>query len=454
MALFGRIGFAGLSFFILILMGTPLLAGSSLKTNIDGRPFKWGSQVTFHPESGALKPGVINHSESVELVRDALEQWANVPGVDLQIFTGDTLPDGGNTDSSNYATFYKADAWDCYDDNPSTPCYNPIIFDEDGSILEDLFGECTQFSVLGFSGFTDVAGDSQHPSWTQLKRGQAIFSGACIAPAISKPGCPPCNVVLQPEEVKTLVLHEMGHFLGLGHSQVNPDSYLDCHNGGGCDSNNSEHLPTMFPLLIPGANMISLHQDDKVAIQRLYGDPGAGRCEIKGSVLASDGKSPLRGVEVVARNTDPYRSFTDAVSMISGELAPKITAKGKGVNNCIENCGDFTLSGLEDGETYQLCVQRILEDFTGTKFVGPVDPPFQGVDHDCPEAMEFTCSCSGGECDSWQGVKLVTSNQGLDFAYAVNENAPVAASGCSLIHRRVPTRMWARMSRVWWRFFS
>ncbi len=438
----------------MLLASFPALAGSPLKTNINGLPFHWGSTVVFHPESGELKAGVFDHDQSVSLIRDALDQWAQVPGVNLNIVEGETLADGGDTHAGNYTQFYKANPWHCYDNDPSTPCNSPIIFDEDGSIIEDLFGSCSQYSILGFSGFSDVAGDSGDPTWTQLKRGQAIFSGACIAPAQSKPGCQPCNVVLEPEEVKTLVLHEMGHFLGLGHAQVNPDSYLNCHAQGTCTEEIEEHLPTMFPLLMKGAKMLSLHRDDILSMQRLYGNPDAGTCQIKGKVLSADGTKVLRGVEVVARNTEDSQFFTDAFATISGEMSPKVTATGKETTNCLENCGDFTLSGLKPGETYQVCVQRILENFTGTKFVGPADPPFQGVDQDCPESLTFTCQCSGGECDQWQDVKVLTNNQGVDFAYAVSPESPALAAGCSLSHRFTRSFAWYRLAFVSRIFFT
>ena len=454
MVFFLRHCLAGLMASVFFLSSATLMAGSPLKTNIDGRPFHWGHEIVFNAEGGAIKPGVIDHEASVTLVKEALEEWAAVPGVSLNIVEGPQLPDGGDTTAGNYAQFYKANPWDCYDNNPSTPCYSPILFDEDGSMIEDLFGSCAQFSILGFSGFTDVAGDSQNPSWLELKRGQAIFSGACIAPAQSKPGCPPCNVVLQPEEIKPLILHEMGHFLGLGHAQVNPDTYLACHSQGTCPEEVREQIPTMFPLLMKGADMLTLHRDDQLSMQRLYGDPASSTCEISGTVLAADDSTPLRGVEVVARNTATGESFTDAVATISGEMSPKLTAKGKEVSNCLENCGDFSLPGLKPGETYQLCVQRILDTFTGTKFVGPADPPFQGVDQDCPEALEFTCTCSGPECDRWEGVKVVTSNKGLDFNYAVNQESVPMASGCSLAHRYTPTYTWYRLAFVSRIFFS
>lgn len=420
-------------------------AGGALKTNINGLSFNWNGVVTFSPESGALKNGVYDHADSVGLIEDALNTWASVPGINLSVKREADLPDGGDTNVGNYEKFYKSNPWDCYDGDPNTPCYNPIIFDEDGSIIEDMFGECTQFSILGFSGFTDVAGESGDPTWTGLKRGQAIFNGACIAPAISKPGCPPCNVVMEPEEVKTLILHEMGHYLGLGHAQVNPESYNACRNGFSCSDSLSEHIPTMFPFLVKGADMLTLHRDDVVSMQRLYGEPERGSCSISGQVLAKDGKTQLRGVEVVARNIREEEYFTDAIAYVSGEEAPRYTVKDKIQENCMEDCGSFEITGLKSGETYQLCHQRILAKFTETRSIPPLDPPFQGVDNNCPEDKTFTCECNGEDCTQWTGVDLITTNDGLDLDTSfLNESAP-RAGGCSLLPPP-PSHIWKKIS--------
>ncbi|MDX1411080.1 MAG: hypothetical protein R3351_02905 [Nitrospirales bacterium] len=430
---------------VLLGLSATVWAGGALKTNINGLSFNWERVVNFSPESGSLKKGVFDHEESVRLIEDALNTWASVPGVNLSVERGSTLPDGGDTHIGNYSDFYKANPWDCYDGDPNSPCYNPIIFDQDGSIIEDLFGECSQFRILGFSGFTDVAGDSGDPSWTELKRGQAIFNGACIAPAISKPGCPPCTVVLEPEDVRTLVLHEMGHYLGLGHAQVNPDSYNACREGFGCSNSLSEHIPTMFPFLLSGANMLTLHRDDEVSMQRLYGDPARGSCTISGRVTAKDGATELRGVEVVARNVNEEDHFTDAIAYVSGEEAPRFTVKDKVQENCVENCGAFEITGLKAGETYQLCHQRILAKFTETRSIPPLDPPFQGVDNNCPEGQTYTCQCNGDDCTQWNDVVLVTSNDGLDLQSSFLNEGVARAGGCNLLPPP-PTYTWKKIS--------
>lgn len=417
-----------------------LWAGGALKTNIDGLPLKWEGTVVFHPEHGALKPGVLDNDQSVQMVMDALEQWASVPGVNLNIVQGPNLPDGGDTQLNNYKKFYGADPSACYDNDPNTVCYSPIIFDADGSITEEIFGTCKQFSMLGVAGYKDITGSSTDPRWLNIKSGWAIFNGACMEPVVQKPGCPPCNQVIDEGKMRALILHEMGHFLGLAHAQVNPASYQTCLDNGYCPQELSEHIPTMFPMMMAGANQNTLHEDDIVSMQRLYGDTEQG-CEISGRILASDGKTELRGVEVVARNVVESEMYEDAISYVSGEEAPRLTADDTDAQNCLFDCGAYKLKNLKRGETYQVCVQRILSKFTGSRFIPPVQPPFQGVDENCSAELTFTCGCQGGDCDRFEGVDIITSNEGLDFSNSVFGNSTPGAGGCSLM-KEEPPHLW------------
>ncbi len=426
------VGLLGLAF------SFPVQAGGPLKTNINGVPFRWQDTVTYNFEGGALKPGVYDRESSRQMIVAAFQTWSEIPGIDLLLQEGPDLPDGGDTRAENFQDFYGTGATACYDDDPETPCYSPIIFDEDGSILESMFGECAQFSVLGFAGFMDIAGNNPDPALTAVKKGQAIFSGACIAPALQKPGCPPCVQVLESEaEVKALFLHEIGHWLGMDHAQVNPQSSLSCRQGEVCSDSLLQDIPTMFPLLFRGDAQLSLHRDDVTYFQKLYRANSVSSCSVQGRVVSVDTGEELRGVEVVARNINPDLSRIDALGSLSGVEAPRLTLKGKEPDNCLEDCGKFEITGLMPGESYQICVQRILEDFMGNRSVGPVDPPFQGVDNFCEDEIVH-CECVGDQCLSLNDLKIMAKNSGLDdqalFVPAETEEKKVS-SGCALSSR-------------------
>jgi hypothetical protein len=214
----------------------------------------------------------------------------------------------------------------------------------------------------------------------------------------------------------------------MDHSQVNPDSYERCR--GGCSADVAEDIPTMFPIALPGAKTETLHADDIGYFRRLYDSDNQG-CSVSGRVLAEDG-SEMRGVEVVARNIKSGLSKTDAIAFVSGAEAPRYTRIGKDVENCKSGCGDFLISGLKSGETYQLCVQNIKSQFKGASGLEPVDPPVQSVEEGCFPDQEVTCQCSGNNCDVFPNQDLQTGSSFPSFNVSQGGEGS-SAGGCSLV---------------------
>jgi hypothetical protein len=337
----------------------------------------------------------------------------------------------------------------CYDSDPGTECLTPIIFDEDGEILDSLFGECSKFSILGFAGPDDVEDGSGDPGLRILKRGQALFSGACLpdggGQTETKAGCGVCRRPLTGEEIRTIITHEVGHLLGMDHSQVNPDSFQLCTGPEGCSQELAQDIPTMFPILVNRAAMLDLHRDDEAYFQRLYGSV-ADTCSVKGTVFASDGATEVRGVEVVARNVDPALGKTDALAFVSGAESPRVNAIGKSQGNCQGRCGEYFITGLKDGASYQLCAQKILSPFTGGSSIEPVDPPFQAFTNVCPEGLTVSCTCTDGFCQSFEGMMITTDANPAAVAQQEEPNqiqegptVDEASGGCALAKPRTGT---------------
>jgi hypothetical protein len=194
--------------------------------------------------------------------------------------------------------------------------------------------------------------------------------------------------------------------MGMDHSQVNPQVALDCTGATGCLASEAEGIPTMYPILLQGAKMETLHEDDREYFLRLYGDT-SNTCSVSGTIFASDGTTEVRGVEVVARNTDPNQTIFDAQAFVSGAEAPRVNDFSSSQGNCKSNCGDYLITNLKNGGTYQLCVQKINATFTGGSSMEPVDPPFQGFSDNCPNGMTVTCDCSSG-CLDFTGKNVIT----------------------------------------------
>ncbi len=443
--------------FLLVFSSFPLTAftGGAIKVDILGFPLHWENSLTYNLDKGALKDGVFNHGQSALIIQEAFSTWTETlgGGGGLAVSAGGEIPaDDVDVDENNFSDFFTGGTEECYDSDASTVCISPIVFDEDGEILDSIFGKCSKFSILGFAGFDDIDDGSGNPANRIVRRGQALFSGACLPDANgnteSKAGCGSCKRPLTEEEIRTIITHEVGHMMGMDHSQVNPDSFSLCTGPTGCPPGVVDDLPTMFPILVNGANMLDLHRDDESYFQRMYGNLDATTCSVKGTVFANDGSTEVRGVEVVAKNTDPLQNNLDAISFVSGAESPKVNTTGRTQGNCKERCGEYFITGLRDGETYQLCAQKILSQFTGGSSIEPVDPPFQAFSNDCPEGLTVSCACSGGGCPQFSGKDIVTDANPASIAQQeepslINDGSlDTSTGGCQLAKPRTNAYQW------------
>jgi hypothetical protein len=225
-----------------------------------------------------------------------------------------------------------------------------VIFDADGTVMQDFFGVGS--NVLGIS--TPEFGDDQGhitESWTVLN-GQAVQANDVGVAAY-----------------QGVATHEFGHSLGLAHTQTNGAVYFygpylgerpgpqSCATLPYRSDVASGDVETMYPYADPtpgtgtGEAQAFIHtSDDLAAISDLYPGPGWPQAAgtISGRVLDVDGKTPLTGVNVIARNlADP---FTDATSTLSGAW----TQGQFGPD------GTFTLHGLKPGARYALYVDAVV----------------------------------------------------------------------------------------------
>ncbi len=456
--------FIRLSTVLVCLWVSPLAhASGAIKTDILGLPLQWDASetVVYNPDSGVLKstnPLYDTQAKTQDLLRDAFEAWSLLPGIQLGVTQGDLLLvlDGNGNPANDqdvgpfsFEQFLGTGTEACYENffgASGEPCWSPIIFDEDGEIIDSLFGKCARFSILGFAGFDDVDDGSGNPDRRIVRRSQALFSGACLNPPEmdsscnpSKPGISPCERVLTDQEIRTIITHEVGHLMGMDHSQLNPEVFTQCslEQNPGCPAGLSEGLPTMFPILVEGANMATLHRDDEVYFQRLYGDGSDQTCSVSGTVYASDGSTEVRGIEVVAINTEAGSDLTDRISFVSGAEAPKVNNFSRSQGNCKSDCGFYRFTGLSPAQTYRICVQKIDPEFTGGSSIEPVDPPFQLFTPTCPEKLVIPCECNDGECLEIKGLDIITDTdpndveQGLDDPSQIQDGVP-ESGGCTL----------------------
>jgi Matrixin len=222
-----------------------------------------------------------------------------------------------------------------------------VIFDVDGSILQDYIGapdgvlgvSSPQFSIEGTTIITE--------SWT-------VLNGSSINPQDVKAAA-----------FQGVATHEFGHSLGLAHTQANGAAvfYGDAPGPTSCAAlpyavgPTRADVETMYPYIDPtpltgtGEAQANIHTlDSKAAISDLYPAKGWPHAygTIEGKVFDVDGRTELTGVNVIARNiSNPYAGANSAVTgqLTQGLLGPD---------------GSFVIHGLIPGQRYVLYVDAIL----------------------------------------------------------------------------------------------
>ena len=136
--------------------------------------------------------------------------------------------------STDYTTANYTGVYQKYSDG-----LNPVIFDTDGSITDALFGAGAKSSILGFAG---SAYYTSGPSAGKYAEGQAVING---------------YINISDATLTEVLAHEIGHFFGLDHSQLD--------NTQGLASSN---YVLMYPIAY--RTLTTLHEDDIAAVTSLY----------------------------------------------------------------------------------------------------------------------------------------------------------------------------------------
>lgn len=254
------------------------------------------------------------------LVTTAVSLWTNVSTATVTLARGADLP--ADVTLANFAIY----------DGPTSfsDGLNPVIYDTDGTIVDDLFGIGAKSSVLGF------AGSAFSTTTCQYVEGRAVISGFLSLSDIT---------------LGVTLAHEIGHLIGMGHTQLDDTQGL-------LNSNR----PLMYPSV--ARTSLTLHEDEEAAVSALYPDVTLTNVygQISGTFVLADGVTAVRGANIWATETTTGKVY----SIVSDYL--------------MQNTGFFRL--LLPSGIYTLRAEPINTAFTGGSGVGPysrnaTDPSFQ-----------------------------------------------------------------------------
>src|SRR5512134_852899 len=199
-------------------------AGGPLVVDQDGAPLLWSTAqpINYRTDGGRLSSRV-SGSQAQARVDGMFDAWQDVPTASISYQRAGAIQSTGSFSDGDVdtATEYNAVNGSCNAGNQS-----PVIYDEDGSLFEDLGQDS---AVIGFAGPCAANASGQ------------IVSGIAVLNGIFQDGVDSgSNFELTEDEFDAAFIHEFGHFSGLDHSQVN----VNCLQG--CGSDDLQGLPTMF----------------------------------------------------------------------------------------------------------------------------------------------------------------------------------------------------------------
>ncbi|MCP5464222.1 MAG: hypothetical protein H7A33_04265 [Deltaproteobacteria bacterium] len=356
-------------------------AGQGLIINISGDPVLWDNSasdpIDIHPEAGSC--GQFNNSQMVTKLTNNLDEWASISTLDLDfdIITGTITED---VDGDNYTSYLAGVSGNTSSQSTANvqDNINPILFDDDGEITDAATGVNNgRFSILGFAipaGFT--VDSSNTDLYLDIVDGQAVFNCYCLEDDQGDPqnsDCTTRGASFSEDDLDFTMIHELGHFINLDHSQINADVV------GGSDAE-EDSLPTMYPASVNAAVQKTVMEDDIVAASSLYPSSSFSNtyCTVTGSLIDRYDEE-MRCADL------QFNHATDismSVSFTSGAYAPAEDYNGDSDtqdfdstegHECQSDCGDFVFY-LRPGETYTFDVANIpggSNGFEGGSGIGP-----------------------------------------------------------------------------------
>ena len=310
-------------FFALTYASFSFAGGPLILQGVDGHtPVSYEiPDITMHVEAGIL--GTRTNEQTQILMTDGFNLWSNVDTATVNLTVNQTLVSSNvDIDGTNFETYLPKldDSSFNADDN-----LNPVVFDDNGEIIDAYFGGTED----GEDRQSDYIIGFAESIFTQ--NGDYFLEGYLVINGRQLGILPRTDA-----ELTLLFAHEVGHFIGLDHSQANIDNQESVTTVPQtlCSDRIKDKYPVMYPYECREND--TLHPDDISAVTELY--PAASLTSNFGIIegyFVDENNRPILGANIWAEE-DIVTG--DAYSIVSDYLK-----QGNGYYRLLLPAGNYTL---------------------------------------------------------------------------------------------------------------
>jgi hypothetical protein len=368
----------------LALAGGPLRVTGPAATQ-PGQAFVWAtpSAVRYTVDTGPLSVNpsgtvIIANAPGLARVQSLFQNWHTVSTAAITYSYAGPITGIAGGDVKTIQDFNTVQGT-CNNGSQS-----PVIFDANGSLIGALGLDSL---VIGFTSTCKLDPVAGH-----ILSALVVLNGQFqddISDANTN------NPEITADQFDEAITHELGHFSGLDHSQINLDLYLSASQT--CDVDELAGLPLMFPISFcqsrKSAGLPILAPDDAAWISKLYPGPSyaANYGTISGFVLFSDGITHDQGVNVIARRVDDPATLADESKRVAFSVVSGFSfTSNPGQSITGDNTGGSSLGSRNPAligyyeipvtpGSYTIQIEGIYGAFTGGSSVGPLDPPVKST---------------------------------------------------------------------------